>query len=91
MVDSPNQNLDRAVHVKKKPRKVKTWPTLPVYFGENNRFEFRSKIASGGYAFVYSGFDRLTDKKIAVKVPNTERPKAVDALKKEKKIFKNII
>lgn len=88
MVDSPNHNIERAVHVKKKPRKVKTWPTLPVYFGENNRFEFKAKIASGGYAFVYSGFDRLNEIPVAIKVPNTERPKAIEALKKEKKFIK---
>lgn len=92
MIDSPatsgrDQNTDRAVHVRKKPRKIKIWPNLPPRFGENDRFELRKQIASGGYAFVYSGYDHKNQAAIAVKVPNTERAKAIDALKKEKKFL----
>jgi len=90
MVDSPSHNIDRAVHVKKKPRKVKVWPNLPHNFGENNRFEIRGRIASGGYAFVFSGYDHLENRDIAIKVPNTERPKAIDALKKEKRFLAHL-
>lgn len=90
MIDSPSVEAEKAVHVRKKPRKIKTWPTLPTHFGENDRFELRDKIASGGYAFVYSGYDRFDDRMVAIKVPNSERAKAIDALKKEKRFLKKL-
>lgn len=86
-MDSPNTPKMKAVHVRRKPRKVKTWPKVPRTFGDRNQFEFREKIASGGYAFVYSGYDTENNRDIAVKVPNTERVKAIDALKKERKFL----
>jgi len=87
---SNRRQEQQSVHVRRKPRKVKVWPTLPNTFGERNQFEFRERIASGGYAFVYSGYDNENNREIAVKVPNTERLKAIEALKKERKFLERL-
>jgi len=88
---TPNKKKEnRAVHVRRKPRKVKVWPTVPHTFGDRKQYEFREKIASGGYAFVYSGYDNENNREIAIKVPNTERVKAIDALKKERKFLEQL-
>jgi len=85
---TPNKKKEnRAVHVRRKPRKVKVWPTVPITFGDRGQYQFRTQIASGGYAFVYSGYDNENNRDIAIKVPNTERVKAIDALKKEHKFL----
>lgn len=62
----------------------KLWPSFPRFFNFD-RFEIESHIASGGYAFVYYGQDHKFKKKIAIKIPNLSRTRAISTLKKEKK------
>lgn len=81
---------EKAIEVKRKPRKAKVWPNMPATFGERNQYEFRERIASGGYAFVYSGYDLEADRPVAIKVPNIERLKAIAALKKERKFLNHL-
>jgi len=87
MSNNEEPDNDRAYHVRRKPRKTKIWFEPPETFADE-RFEFRDRIASGGYAFVFKGYDRQRKQLVAIKVPNVERAKAIDALKKERRYLK---
>jgi len=62
----------------------KVWPSFPKFFNYD-RFEIKNHIASGGYAFVYNGWDHKFKNTIAIKIPNLSRAKAINTIKKEKK------
>jgi len=67
----------------------KSWPFFPISFN-NDRFEIKELIASGGYAYVFIGWDHFLRSEIAIKIPNLSKIRASRILKKEKNYLREL-
>jgi len=67
---------------RKKGRKDTEWYKPPPIF-HHGRFSFGDPLGKGGFAFVFAGWDNLTNEPIAIKVENSERKNASRSIKKE--------
>lgn len=67
---------------RRKGKRENEWYKPPHVF-HHGRFTFSEPLGKGGFAFVYAGWDNLTNEPTAIKVENTDRKNASRSIKRE--------
>jgi len=71
---------------KKKKQRPGGWYRPPKTFC-HGRFTFAEPLGKGGFAFVFAGWDNMTNQHVAIKVENKERKNASRSIKKEYRLL----